>query len=229
MSNGYNVVTEYETRKLLAIDLNECMYSGCHEPPMEGSSMCQPHRDKSRKATARAMANAYRLREKKRLCRRCGLRPAQPKRVTCGVCRVERGQWGAPGRPKKPVLNVELNATGDRIAAATHVDADGRTRYRGKGTRGRQPLIETDLDDLREASKAHGRAGVHREIGEKGLSYYWSAEVQQMTKAVSQEIRRAALGELERARDKALEEARWIDEVLVRNGVKPALVDPADE
>ena len=215
MFNGDHVVTEYEARKADAVDRAECIYGGCNEPPAEDSLMCKLHGDAARARTRRAMAKAYRQRAKKKLCRRCGRRPQLKGRVLCAVCRVRRGQWGSAGRPKQSVLTPELNADGQRIAERTSIDADGRVRYHGKGSRGRQPLIASDAEDLREAQRALSH-------GEAGLKFYWSAEVQALPKAQRAEVRAEALAKLASCQ-------RWIDEVLVRNGAKQAAPDPADE
>jgi hypothetical protein len=41
----------------------------------------------------------------------------------------------------------------ERVAAATVIDADGRSRYRGAGVRGRMPTAQVDAHDVRQAAR----------------------------------------------------------------------------
>ena len=54
---------------------------------------------------------------------------------------------GAPSAPARPSVGGDLTRA-VRIAAATHIDRDGRRRYRGKGTRGQSPRAAFDMKDI---------------------------------------------------------------------------------
>jgi len=189
----------YQERKEASV----CTRKGCDAPASETSFLCEAHR----LATAATMARVREKRRRRGFCPRCGKHRVKRSEYACRPCLTYLGQLGTR------IVATNVAPSGD-LAVRTR-DKDNRLRYHGKGSRGRQPLIETDKEDLKEAQRALSR-------GTQGLIDYWTEDVQSGPKALKADQRAVALAKLEQCQ-------RWIDEVLVRNGVKPALVDPDEE
>jgi hypothetical protein len=192
----------YLDRKLAGL----CTRPGCSVLAPDDSCLCETHRADNRARIKRL----YKKRKAAKLCPKCGVRKPRPGSWGCAVCATKAGEVsGRPrGRPPKNPPNTNSNNAESRVAAATSVDKDGRSRYHGRAERGRQPTVDLDRQDLVDAARCLGD-------GRAAVEYLWTTEIQALPRAQKLEVRAAAMSWLQRAK-------RWIDEVLVRNGALPA-------
>jgi hypothetical protein len=108
-------------------------------------------------------------------------------------------------------------------ATRTWKDPDGRTRYHGQTSQGRQTNANLDAQALAAARKA-------LDAGAAGLAYYYGAEVQALPKAQRDGVRRAALAKLALCvrfvDDEVLTERHRYSEDLAQAAKAPRQVDP---
>lgn len=198
-------MTPYLDRKLG----EKCTYPGCEEPPGD-TNECDRHRDEHR-ARAKKSASKRRARwARKRRCTRCGRKRSAKSSWGCVRCLTQLGRLRSDA-----ATHVDKS---ERIAARLIPWRDSptnanRVRLRG-GSRGRQPIVVEDRFDL-------GKAKECVVDGLAGIEFFWSPEVQSLPRAQAAEVRAAALSKLEQCK-------RWIDEVLVRNGMPRPVSDGAE-
>jgi len=189
----------YDDKKLAGI----CTRPGCTATASPDSQLCPPHHIEA-KAAKRASMKRRRSDWKRRgLCTRCGSKRSKTSRWGCPACLV------ATGQARSGFVDIHVDKS-NRI----RTDRTGRVRYHGQAERGRQPIIQLDRQDIKDAKRCIDH-------GEAGLGYYWSPEIQQLSRTQAAEVRAAALAKIEQA-------MRWLREVLVRNGRVDAPIDPAD-
>lgn len=185
-----------------------CTYPGCNKPPLADNLLCEQHAKAARERKRKSQRRLRAERRKQKRCPWCG-RGKRPDRYACPRCLVSLN------RAPRGVNHKHEDNTGDLHADRMRADRDGRMRFRGQAERGHQPPLQLDRQDLRDARRC-------LDHGEAGLAYFWSPEIQQLTRTRAAEVRAAAVDHLRRARG-------WIDDVLARNGVKSARPSVGDE
>jgi hypothetical protein len=112
----------------------------CGQPAMDGSEYCAPHDADAKARKRRSMAAKRKEWRRRKLCVTCGRKRRGTARH-CAVCLTRLGRLKSPGVDS----GVDKR---DRIAAATVVDKDGRTRYLGRRKRGAPGVGSMDRGDL---------------------------------------------------------------------------------
>lgn len=187
--------SEYQVR----VDAKICAERGCKNDPEPGSKLCASCRESANERARRGMEKLRADREARGLCRYHG-NPVLPGSKACAACLVMRGQTETSG------VNGLVNGRKDRSRGwDERAEGDGyqRRRYRGRMKRGRQSTDDLDNQDLRDAKK-------HLDHGIEGLAYFRSESVQALPRMQREEVKRAALAEIDRSR-------RWATDVLVRH------------
>lgn len=187
----------YVDRKLL--DPPVCARAGCSEPPADDSNLCAQHRDDHRARNKRWAGRRRKRNKRRRTCRDCGRFKA---RGRCPKCKVVAGE-----APRGRVDNTVDNA------ARTWKDPDGRTRYHGQLAQGRRTNLSLDQEAIGDAVRT-------AKLGEEGLVYAASPEVQALPKAQRDGVKRAALAKLALAQ-------RHLEEVLERHDYEADLAAAA--
>lgn len=184
---------EYERRKANGL----CTKCGVDSPDDQLCPGCSAAKREARAASATRQRAA---RRKKKQCARCGL--PSPERYECTACAIASGREprrsSAVGtavgtaraeRPTAiPISHGAIHAA--RRAAATAVDADGRTRYHGRGKRGHPSRADVDAFDVRIMRTELDRAEV-------ALARYHDAANQDRPRIQRDEPLREALGHLD--------------------------------
>lgn len=190
---------DYQQRKERGI----CTRPGCPHPACEDSLLCKKHRMLAARALRRHRRRRRKAREiaEKRWA-------AQRRCLGCGEKRLKGHEHCAKclvrfDRVEKLVGNHERNPKADRIASNTSIDADGRSRYRGQGKRGRQSVAQLDDQDFRFALDALQKA-------RDGIAF-----IAQKAAGLSKNERKAAI---DAALAHALHSSRLVEDVLDRHG-----------
>jgi hypothetical protein len=195
-----------------------CTRPGCPERGDGGE--CDAHqrdsnarkRKAKRKAKQRALAarraakQLAKIHAKRRVCLTCGAKRV-PGQKHCAKHLVANGVVSEMLGDK----SVDKTA---RIRAATHVDRDGRSRYKGQTRRGQPKRNAIDAKDLGYALDALGR-------GTQGLALAAELETVALAKSERKAAEDEALAQLHQARG-------FIDDVLARHRYRLVETDPDD-
>jgi hypothetical protein len=128
-------------RRQQAIEAEKCRR--CGAPAVPGSEYCGPHDAAQKGYQAKYLKKRRAEWKRRKLCPNDG-RPRKGDSRLCAVCLVRRGRLSGVER------KVEKST---RIAAATVVDKEGRTRYLGRRKRGAPGTREEDRRDLELGAK----------------------------------------------------------------------------
>lgn len=172
----------YQRRK------EEGLCTRCGVPAADDSSLCAPHRDDQKGRVRAAVAKLRHRRRRSGLCLYCDT-PVGRGEYSCLAHRVARDRLSGV---KPSGVNNAVNKS-ERVAAATRKDADGRIRHHGQMKRGNQPHGQLNRQDV-------GFARVAMAAGEAGLDLCETVEVKAMPRIQREDVKRAALHQLERAR-----------------------------
>jgi hypothetical protein len=193
-------------RRQQRIEDGKCGRRRCELPPKDGSEFCDGHHEEQKRRQTASMKTLRATRKRRGLCG-CG-RPRRGRSRLCAVCLKRLGGL------RSGLVNSPVNKA-SRIAAATVVDKEGRTRYLGRQKRGAPTSGSVDRADL-ELAATELIAALD------GVALYEAAKSQQLPRAQREDLRQAYVA-------RAFAGARAALDVCRRAGwTIPGLEDPAD-
>jgi hypothetical protein len=151
----------------------------CPADAKPGSEYCAPHDAAQKRYQAKYLRRRRAQWKRRGLCKNDG-RPRHGTSSLCAVCLTRLGRLKTSVGEK----GVEKSA---RIAAATVVDKDGRTRYLGRRKRGAPGVGSVDRADLELAVQELIAAL-------DGLGLYESTAGQELPRIQRQDLRQAYVG-----------------------------------
>jgi hypothetical protein len=169
-----DTLTDYERRKLS----NRCTYPGCDAELAD--RQCAEHGDRER---VRKRLWIAAKREEWRAAKRC---------TRCGGPRKAGSKWGCAGCIVDLLGFVDVDVDKSaRVAAATAIDADNRTRYHGQARRGPPSKASLNAQDFDDAVRLAVRAKAECE-------YASGPEVSELPRAQRDDERQKAIATLRR-------------------------------
>jgi hypothetical protein len=175
-----------------------CVAGRCTEPAIDGADRCAVHRAEQLERQRAAMKKLRRRRRRVRQCAEAGCANFS-RRFRCRACARLVGNLRAVG------VKSGVNRTWK--------EADGRTRFHGQESKGRQTNAALDAQDLTEAIRGLTR-------GRDDVAHAAGPEAQARPKAQRDEMKRAALSRVAYA-------IRFAEEVLERHGYEADLAAAA--
>lgn len=192
----------YEDRKSGLV----CTYSaGCGKPATDDSALCKRHAKTEPKRTRASMRAIRAARRAMRQCAECGESDSRTKSglYRCHVCSTRLAATQASVTDSVTAFEEQL----ERIRSRTFLEADGRTRYRGRLRRGRQSVEDLDAKD-------RAIIGQYLAKYDAGIAYARRPEAADVPRIQRDAAQREARSYLRTA-------ARFANEILVRNGDDP--------
>lgn len=195
-----------------------CARRLCTVVALEESEFCDEHARQKRQYDAAWIAKRRAGWAKAKRCTNCGAAKRKRGSVWCAACVIR------DGRIKISSVGQQVVGRAERVAAATAIDRDGRSRYHGTGKKGRRSIQEENAADFdlveKELAKLIGDAIVMVPKVRGASEYVWSSEAQQQPRIQREETRQRALGRVHVA-------YRLLGEIL-RRGRHPCAPQIAD-
>lgn len=199
------VDTRYEQRKLDG----RCTRGSCKAKALPDGQLCASHKASEAKRKSADARRRYQTRRANGMCGDCG--HVKTKQARCAACKLK---YETARLSSKKDATILATPASDRIAAATRVDATGRSRYHGQMRRGGPTTAmreEQDLQTLRWAVEE-----IRKSI--EGLGLLDLPRFAEALKSERAAARRAALSQAALA-------IRLVEEVLDRNRYSDAATE----